>query len=86
LRLTPRYPNKTHAYLPKINRYAKIPYNWIKLSTTEIDINEVKITDMKPLKKKLTKNEMRVKKHAKAIRETLKKAKIKISAKQIANL
>lgn len=41
---------------------------------------------MKPLKKKLTKNEMRVKKHAKEIREILKKAKIKVSAKQIANL
>lgn len=32
---------------------------------------------MKPLKNKLTKNE---------IRETLKKAKIKVSAKQISNL
>ena len=41
---------------------------------------------MKPLKKKLTKNELRVKKHAKSIRETLKKSKIKVSAKQIANL
>jgi len=40
--ITPRYPNKTHAYLPKINRYAKISYNWIKLSTTEIDINDLK--------------------------------------------
>ena len=41
---------------------------------------------MKPLKKKLTASTWRVKKHAKAIRETLKKAKIKVSAKQIANL
>ena len=41
---------------------------------------------MKPQKKKLTKNEMRINKHAKAIRETLKKAKMKVSAKQIANL
>jgi hypothetical protein len=41
---------------------------------------------MKPLKKKLTDSAFRVKKHAKAIRETLKKSKIKVSAKQIANL
>ena len=41
---------------------------------------------MKPLKNKLTKNELRVKKRAKAIRETLKKARMKVSAKQIANL
>lgn len=41
---------------------------------------------MKPLKEKITKNEMRVKKHAKSIRETLKKAKIKVSAKSISNL
>lgn len=41
---------------------------------------------MKPLKKKLTKDEMRVKKHAKEIRELLKNSKIKVSAKQIANL
>lgn len=41
---------------------------------------------MKPIKKKLTKNEMLVKKHSKAIRETLKKARMKVSAKQIANL
>ena len=41
---------------------------------------------MKPLKKKLTKSEKRVKKHAKAIRELLKNTKIKVSAKQIANL
>ena len=36
--------------------------------------------------KKLTKDEIRVKKHAKAIRETLKNSHIKVSAKQIANL
>jgi len=41
---------------------------------------------MKPIKSKLTKSEMRVKKHAKEIREVLKKAKIKVSASQIANL
>lgn len=41
---------------------------------------------MKPLKKKLTSNELRVKKHAKSIRELLKNAKIKVSAKQISNL
>jgi hypothetical protein len=41
---------------------------------------------MKPLKKKLTKNEMRVKKHAKEIREILKKSGMKVSAKQISNL
>lgn len=41
---------------------------------------------MKPLKRKLTKSELRVKKHAKEIRETLKKSKIKVSAKQIVNL
>jgi hypothetical protein len=41
---------------------------------------------MKPKKTKKTKSEFRVKKHAKAIRETLKKSKIKVSAKQIANL
>ena len=32
---------------------------------------------MKPKKQKLTKNEMRVNKHAKEIREVLKKSKIK---------
>lgn len=41
---------------------------------------------MKPNKKKLNKNEFRVKKHAKAIREVLKKAKLKVSAKSISNL
>lgn len=41
---------------------------------------------MKPTKKKLTKNEMRVEKHAKEIRETLKKANMEVSAKRIANL
>ncbi len=41
---------------------------------------------MKPLKNKLSKSEVYVKKHAKAIRETLKKAKMVVSAKQIANL
>jgi hypothetical protein len=40
---------------------------------------------MKPLRKKVTKNELRVKKHAKEIRKILKKARIKVSAKQIAN-
>lgn len=48
-----------------------------------MNINRI---EMKPPKKKLTKSEMRVKKHAKEIREVLKKAKIKVSAKQIANL
>ena len=37
-------------------------------------------------KRKLHWNEYRVKKHAKEIREILKKARIKVSAKQIANL
>jgi len=37
-------------------------------------------------KKKLTKNEFRMKKHAKEIREVLKKGRIKVSAKQISNL
>jgi hypothetical protein len=41
---------------------------------------------MKALKTKLTKNEIRVKKHAKAIRKALKNSRIKVSAKQIANL
>lgn len=41
---------------------------------------------MKPLKKKISKNEFRVKKHAKEIREVLKKSRIKVSAKQISNL
>ena len=41
---------------------------------------------MKPIKKKLSKEEMRVKKHAKEIRETLKNNKIKVSAKQISNV
>ena len=41
---------------------------------------------MKKLEKKLTKTDYRVKKHAKAIRKLLKNAKIKVSAKQIANL
>ena len=41
---------------------------------------------MKPLKKKLTKNEMRVKKHTKAIRETLKKAKIKVCNNCLASM
>lgn len=41
---------------------------------------------MKPLDKKLTKNKIRVKKHAKQIREELKNSRMKISAKQIANL
>lgn len=41
---------------------------------------------MKPILKKLSKNEMRTKKHAKEIRKVLKNAKIKVSAKQIYNL
>lgn len=41
---------------------------------------------MKPLKKKLSHNEWRMKKYAKEIREVLKKGKIKVSAKQISNL
>jgi hypothetical protein len=41
---------------------------------------------MKSKKKKLTKSDMRVKKHGKEIRKELKNSKIKVSAKQIANL
>jgi len=41
---------------------------------------------MKSLKKKKTKNEFRVKKHSKEIREVLKNSNIKVSAKQISNL
>lgn len=37
-------------------------------------------------KKKLTKNQLRVKKHAKEIRKELKNSKIIVSAKQISNL
>ena len=42
--------------------------------------------NMKHEKKKMSKSEFRVKKHAKAIRETLKKSGQKVSAKRIANL
>jgi hypothetical protein len=41
---------------------------------------------MKAEKKKVSKSEIRVKKHGKAIRKQLKNKKIKVSAKQIANL
>ena len=41
---------------------------------------------MKPAKKVKDKNERRVKKHAKDIREELKNSKIPVSAKQINNL
>jgi len=41
---------------------------------------------MKYTKSKLTKNEYRMKKRSKAIREQLKKSRIKVSAKQISNL
>lgn len=41
---------------------------------------------MKPVKKIKDKAQRRVKKHAKEIRELLKKGNIKVSAKQIANL
>ena len=38
------------------------------------------------MKKKITKSEFFMKKHAKAVRETLKKARMKVSAKRIHNL
>lgn len=41
---------------------------------------------MKALPFKMTSTQLRVKKHAKEIREELKKSRIKVSAKQIANL
>jgi len=41
---------------------------------------------MKPLKKKKTKNELRVKKHAKEIRKMLKNNNEKVSAKRIVNV
>ena len=41
---------------------------------------------MKPLKRKLTKEEIRIGKHAKEIKQLLKNKKMKVTAKQIANL